>query len=165
MADNILEASDDLKKSEVSLNFRIVYYPFMGTDVNTENLLLMAKLCYKAIGVDQLYDMVNKPNTDAGGTGEDRKVHQKPDIVRTLGSFGTLVHQLCSRSVYSRISSQQNDRHRLMKMFKDAGMGCYEWVNDADSGCSGHISVATITEICQRGRVQLHRASKHKGRP
>ena len=33
MADNILEASDDLKKSEVSLNFRIVYYPFMGTDV------------------------------------------------------------------------------------------------------------------------------------
>ena len=133
MADNILEASDDLKKSEVSLNFRIVYYPFMGTDVNTENLLLMAKLCYKAIGVDQLYDMVNKPNTDAGGTEKTGK------FIRNLissGHWGALEHWYTSFAVegYSRISSQQNDRHRLMKMFKDAGMGCYEWVNDADSG-------------------------------
>ena len=102
MADNILEASDDLKKSEVSLNFRIVYYPFMGTDVNTENLLLMAKLCYKAIGVDQLYDMVNKPNTDAGGTEKTGKF-----------IFGTLVHQLCSRRIQSHIqpTERQTSSH------------------------------------------------------
>ena len=59
----------------------------MGTDVNTENLLLMAKLCYKAIGVDQLDDMVNKPNTDAGGTEKTGKFIRNLISSRTLGEL------------------------------------------------------------------------------
>ena len=37
-------------EQEVGVKFRIIYYPFMGTDVDPERLLLMARLCYKPLG-------------------------------------------------------------------------------------------------------------------
>jgi len=134
MQDNVLNVPDDTNRSEVSLNFKILYYPFMGTAVNTENLLLMAKLCYKAMGVDELYNMVNNEHTD--GKSESENTAKFIRNLITSGHWGALEHWYTSFAVegYSRISSQQNDRHRLMKMFKDVGMSCYEWANDADSG-------------------------------
>ncbi len=132
----------DQPKQEVGLKFRIIYYPFMGTDVNPERLLLMARLCYRPLGVDAVHDMVwgqegcgSAEAATSAATAADDGVGK---FVRTLissGHLGALEHWYTSFAVegYSRISSQQNDRHRLMKMFKDpgvpAGAGDAEWVN------------------------------------
>ena len=128
-------------EQEVGLKFRIIHYPFMGTDVDPERLLLMARLCYKPLGTDDLYDMVW--GSGAAGPGacpgaaagvSDEAVGK---FVRTLissGHLGALEHWYTSFAVegYSRISSQQNDRHRLMKMFKDPDVSA--WVNHPEQG-------------------------------
>jgi len=119
-------------EQEVGLRFRIIYYPFMGTDVDPERLLLMARLCYKPLGTDNLYDMVW--GSDAAAGAGDQAVGK---FVRTLissGHLGALEHWYTSFAVegYSRISSQQNDRHRLMKMFKDPDVSA--WVNHPEQG-------------------------------
>ena len=123
----------EYSKNEVSLRFRILNYPFMGTDIDTENLLLSAKLCYKPIGADDIFDMVNEPMVDG------KKKESTGKFIRRLlqsGHYGALEHWYTSFAVegYSRISSQQNDRHRLMKMFKDPGVPSLEWANDGESG-------------------------------
>ena len=66
-------------EQEVGLRFRIIYYPFMGTDVDPERLLLMARLCYKPLGTDNLYDMVW--GSDAAAGAGDQAVGK---FVRTL---------------------------------------------------------------------------------
>ncbi len=104
---------------ETGLSFRIINYPFMGTDINTERLMLMAKLCYTPIGSASMAGMVY---------GEDNGISDEEAgrFVRGLissGHMGALEHWYTSFAVegYSRVSSQQNDRHRIMKMFKDHG--------------------------------------------
>lgn len=121
--------------NEVKLRFKIIYYPYMGTNVDPENALLMAKLCYKAIGVDDIYDMVNEPMVDA------KRKESTGKFIRGLiksGHLGALEHWYTSFAVegYSRISSQQNDRHRIMKMFKDPGVPSLEWAMDTEAGSS-----------------------------
>ncbi len=98
--------------------FEIIYYPFMGTGLNTERLVLMARLCYAPIGTQDLKAMVWGKEPDDKAVGK---------FVRGLvnsGHLGALEHWHTSFAVqdYSRISSQQNDRHRLMKMFKEPGV-------------------------------------------
>ncbi|MCR4425538.1 MAG: FAD-dependent thymidylate synthase [Firmicutes bacterium] len=102
---------------EVGLRFRIIHYPFAGTPVNTESLLLMAKLCYRPLSIDEIHDMVCGQGDDAA-TGKFIR-----GLIRS-GHLGALEHWYTSFAVegYSRISSQQNDRHRLIKMFKDPGV-------------------------------------------
>jgi thymidylate synthase (FAD) len=100
------------------LKYRIIYYPFMGTATNTERLVLMAKLCYAPMASDEIYEMVHGEETSDAAVGK---------FVRglvTSGHMGALEHWHTSFAVegYSRISSQQNDRHRLIKMFKDPGV-------------------------------------------
>jgi thymidylate synthase (FAD) len=90
----------------------------MGTDVNTERLITMARICYAPLGVDALDDMVH------GRAWTDEQVGE---FVRNLIESrheGALEHWTTSFAVegYSRISSQQNDRHRLITIFKDAGV-------------------------------------------
>jgi hypothetical protein len=120
---------------EVGLKFRILYYPFMGTSVNTERLLVLARLCYRPIGVDELYDMVwggdGKPSDSSAKTMDDEAVGKFVRGLIRSGHLGALEHWNTSFAVegYSRISSQQNDRHRLMKMFKDPSVpqaGCHQ---------------------------------------
>ncbi|OPZ65173.1 MAG: Thymidylate synthase ThyX [Firmicutes bacterium ADurb.Bin506] len=125
---------------EVGLKYEIVYYPFMGTQVNTERLLLMARLCYRPIGAARMKQMVWG---DAEGPAESRIDDEAVGkFVRGLissGHMGALEHWYTSFAVegYSRVSSQQNDRHRLMKMFKspdlpdDVACG---WINDPEQG-------------------------------
>ena len=43
---------------ETELKYRIINYPFMGTGINTERLMLMARLCYSPIGADAMADTV-----------------------------------------------------------------------------------------------------------
>lgn len=124
---------------EVGLKFRILYYPFMGTSVNTERLLVLARLCYKPIGVDDLYDMVWGQDGESGDSSarnmDDEAVGKFVRGLIRSGHLGALEHWNTSFAVegYSRISSQQNDRHRLMKMFKDPSVpqaGIQEiWIN------------------------------------
>jgi thymidylate synthase (FAD) len=104
---------------ETHLSFSIINYPFMGTEIGTERLMLMAKLCYTPIGAASMSDMVSgkDPEISAEETGR---------FIRGLissGHMGALEHWYTSFAVegYSRVSSQQNDRHRIMKMFKDHG--------------------------------------------
>ncbi len=104
---------------EVELKVKVIYYPFMGTSVNTERLLLMTRLCYAPLGVDALDAMVH------GRSGPDEEATGR--FIRNLidsGHLGALEHWHTSFAVegYSRISSQQNDRHRLMKMLKEPGV-------------------------------------------
>ncbi|MEW6523297.1 MAG: FAD-dependent thymidylate synthase [Bacillota bacterium] len=101
------------------MRIRVIYYPFMGTSINTERLLLMTRLCYAPLGVDELAGMVQ------GESGPDDEATGR--FVRGLiasGHLGALEHWHTSFAVegYSRISSQQNDRHRLMKMLKEPGV-------------------------------------------
>ena len=114
------------------LKFRIIYYPFMGTPVNTERLVLMAKLCYSPMATDELFAAVHgeKPSDKSCGS-----------FVRSLiesGHLGALEHWYTSFAVegYSRISSQQNDRHRLIKMFKEPGVMCHV----QEEPCSGFVN-------------------------
>ncbi|HHY61804.1 MAG: FAD-dependent thymidylate synthase [Bacillota bacterium] len=139
---------------EVEPKFRIIYYPFMGTSVNTERLILLARLCYKPIGVDGLYDMVWGTDSDPVDPGlqhmDDEAVGKFVRGLIRSGHLGALEHWNTSFAVegYSRISSQQNDRHRLMKTFKDPGVlqaeaapeggrakeACEAWVNGPEQG-------------------------------
>lgn len=112
-----------------TLKARILYYPFMGTTTNPERLVLLSRLCYAPMNIDQLDSLLtgDKPNDEAAGK-----------FIRGLidsGHLGTLEHWYTTFAVegYSRISSQQNDRHRLIKMFKDAGV---VFVNEAEQGSS-----------------------------
>ncbi|MEX0974744.1 MAG: FAD-dependent thymidylate synthase [Bacillota bacterium] len=110
-----------------TLKTKILYYPFMGTTTNPERLVLLSRLCYSPMNIAQLEGLVtgDKPNDQAAGK-----------FIRGLidsGHLGTLEHWYTTFAVegYSRISSQQNDRHRLMKMFKDAGV---IYFNDPEQG-------------------------------
>lgn len=105
-------------ENEVSLRFRILYYPFMGTNINTERIILCAKLCYSPLSVDQLYSMVQ------GEAVDDEEVGRFIRGLISSGHLGALEHWHTTFAVegYSRISSQQNDRHRLMKVIKDHGV-------------------------------------------
>ena len=98
--------------------FKIIYYPFMGTGFNTERLVLMARLCYAPIGVQDLKALV------WGSEPDDKAVGKFVRGLVNSGHLGALEHWHTSFAVqdYSRISSQQNDRHRLMKMLKEPGV-------------------------------------------
>jgi thymidylate synthase (FAD) len=100
------------------LKYRIIYYPFMGTAINTERLVLMAKLCYSPIGADDIHEMVHTSSIS------DEACARFVRGLVTSGHMGALEHWHTSFAVegYSRISSQQNDRHRLMKMLKEPGV-------------------------------------------
>lgn len=117
---------------EVGLKFEVVYYPFMGTEVNTERLLLMARLCYKPIGAVNMKQLVW--GEGAGASMDDADVGKFVRNLISAGHMGALEHWHTSFAVegYSRVSSQQNDRHRLMKMFKSPDVTC--WVNDPEQG-------------------------------
>ena len=114
--------------------FEIIYYPFMGTEINTERLVLMARLCYAPIGAGDLKTMV------WGSEPDDKSVGKFVRGLVNSGHLGALEHWHTSFAVqgYSRISSQQNDRHRLMKMLKEPGVLFGEtpvgetYVNDAE---------------------------------
>jgi len=113
---------------EVGLKYEIVYYPFMGTAVNTERLLLMARLCYKPIGAASMKQLVwGDEDAPADARVEDAAVGKFVRGLISSGHMGALEHWYTSFAVegYSRVSSQQNDRHRLMKMFKDPDV----WTN------------------------------------
>lgn len=106
---------------EVELQVKILYYPFMGTNIDTERLLLLPKICYAPLDIGELERMLfgDKPSKEEVGR-----------FIRGLinsGHLGALEHWYTTFAVqgYSRISSQQNDRHRLMKVFKDSGVVYY----------------------------------------
>ena len=105
----------------------------MGTGVNTERLMLMAKLCYSPIGADRIADMV----TGEDGTVSDDEAGRFVRGLISSGHMGALEHWYTSFAVegYSRVSSQQNDRHRIMKMFKDHGCAV-GYVCDPEQGCA-----------------------------
>jgi thymidylate synthase (FAD) len=112
---------------KTTLRAKILYYPFMGTGTNTERLILLSRLCYSPMGIDQLERLLTADEPDVAATGR---------FIRNLidqGHLGTLEHWYSTFAVegYSRISSQQNDRHRLMKVFKDAGV---VYFNDPEQG-------------------------------
>lgn len=103
---------------EVTLRVKVLYYPFMGTQINTERLILLTRLCYSPMSTDKLESLLlgDKPSQEETGR-----------FIRNLidaGHLGALEHWYTTFAVegYSRISSQQNDRHRLMKVFKDTGV-------------------------------------------
>ncbi len=105
---------------EAILKTKVLYYPFMGAGIDTERLLLLTKLCYSPLGIDRLESFL---------TGDKPSKEETGRFVRSLvesGHLGALEHWYTTFAVegYSRISSQQNDRHRLMKVFKDHGV-CY----------------------------------------
>lgn len=114
---------------QTSLRVRILYYPFMGTKIDTERLILLAKLCYSPMGIDDLENML---------TGDKPTKEETGKFIRGLiqsGHLGALEHWYTTFAVegYSRISSQQNDRHRLMKVFKDSGV---VYVNEPEQASS-----------------------------
>ncbi|MEW6725100.1 MAG: FAD-dependent thymidylate synthase [Bacillota bacterium] len=113
---------------EAQLRTEILYYPFMGTPVDTERLVLLSKICYSPLGVDDLQELL---------TGESVEPTETGRFIRGLiksGHLGTLEHWYTTFAVegYSRISSQQNDRHRLIKVLKEAGVAV--WVSDGEQG-------------------------------
>ncbi len=101
------------------LQVKVIHYPFMGTDINTERLLLMTRLCYAPLGTDDILGMVQGQD----GPSDEETSKFVRGLVKS-GHLGALEHWVTSFAVegYSRISSQQNDRHRLMKMFKEPGV-------------------------------------------
>ena len=58
---------------EASLKVKVLYYPFMGTNVDTERLLLLAKLCYAPMGISELEALL-------GQAREDSMFYQKPTL-------------------------------------------------------------------------------------
>jgi len=103
---------------KASFKVKILYYPFVGTKINTERLILLARLCYSPMSTTKLESLLygDKPSNEETGR-----------FIRNLidsGHLGALEHWYTTFAVegYSRISSQQNDRHRLMKVFKDSGV-------------------------------------------
>lgn len=117
---------------EARLEVKILYYPFMGTNIDTERLMLLPKICYAPLDVKDIEHMLfgDKPSKEEVGK-----------FIRGLidsGHLGALEHWYTTFAVqgYSRISSQQNDRHRLMKVFKDAGVYYYNEPVQASSDIS-----------------------------
>lgn len=113
-----MTARERTSPEQVQFSVKVLYYPFMGTKINTERLLLLARLCYSPMGLERLESLItgDKPSDESCGR-----------FVRDLigaGHLGALEHWYTTFAVegYSRISSQQNDRHRLMKVFKDSGV-------------------------------------------
>jgi len=104
--------------ARVSLKVKVLYYPFMGTQVDTERLILLTRLCYSPMGTDKLESLLFGDNPSKEETGSFIR-----NLIRS-GHLGALEHWYTTFAVegYSRISSQQNDRHRLMKVFKDSGV-------------------------------------------
>ncbi len=103
---------------ESQMKIKILHYPFMGTGIDTERLLLLGRLCYSPMGTEALESLLteDKPSEEEVGR-----------FIRNLiksGHLGVLEHWYTTFAVegYSRISSQQNDRHRLMKVLKDSGV-------------------------------------------
>ncbi len=112
---------------DTTLRAKILYYPFMGTTTNPERLILLSRLCYSPMEIGQLESLLHGDKPDDEAVGK---------FIRGLidsGHLGTLEHWYTTFAVegYSRVSSQQNDRHRLIKMFKDAGV---VFVNEAEQG-------------------------------
>ena len=106
---------------KTTLKAKILYYPYIGTNTNTERLILLARLCYSPVGIDWLESLL---------TGDKPSEKETGRFIRNLidsGHLGALEHWHTTFAVegYSRISSQQNDRHRLIKVFKDAGVVYY----------------------------------------
>lgn len=111
----------DVRSREVELQVKILYYPFMGTNIDTERLLLLPKICYAPLDIGELERML---------LGDEPSKEEVGRFIRGLinsGHLGALEHWYTTFAVqgYSRISSQQNDRHRLMKVFKDSGVVYY----------------------------------------
>ena len=55
---------------QTGLQVRIIYYPFMGNNINTERLLLMTRLCYAPLGTEEILNMVhgqNEPTDEEAG--------------------------------------------------------------------------------------------------
>lgn len=103
---------------ESQTKVKILHYPFMGTDIDTERLILLGRLCYSPMGTNSLDSLL---------TGDKPSKEETGRFVRNLiksGHLGVLEHWYTTFAVegYSRISSQQNDRHRLMKVLKDSGV-------------------------------------------
>jgi len=111
---------------EANLRYEILYYPFMGTSINTENLIMLARLCYSPMGVGELQGLIR--HDDPAKTGRFIR-----DLIQA-GHLGALEHWYTTFAVegYSRISSQQNDRHRLVKMFRESGVSAI--VDDGEQG-------------------------------
>ncbi|HHY12164.1 MAG TPA: FAD-dependent thymidylate synthase [Firmicutes bacterium] len=100
------------------IRVKVLHYPFMGAGIDTERLILLGRLCYSPMGTDKLESLL---------TGDKPSKEETGRFVRNLiksGHLGVLEHWYTTFAVegYSRISSQQNDRHRLMKVFKDSGV-------------------------------------------
>ena len=106
---------------KTTLKAKILFYPYMGTGTSTERLILLARLCYSPMGIDQLENLLTGDRPGEKDTGR---------FIRNLidsGHLGALEHWYTTFAVegYSRISSQQNDRHRLVKVLKDTGVVFY----------------------------------------
>lgn len=115
------DKTSDVRSREVELQVKILYYPFMGTNIDTERLLLLPKICYAPLDIGELERML---------LGDEPSKEEVGRFIRGLinsGHLGALEHWYTTFAVqgYSRISSQQNDRHRLMKVFKDSGVVYY----------------------------------------
>lgn len=115
------QTNDSRGPEETRLRTKILYYPYMGTGINTERLILLSRLCYSPMGIDQLEALL---------TGDKPSDEKTGEFIRGLmksGHWGPLEHWYTTFAVegYSRISSQQNDRHRLMKVLKDHGVVYY----------------------------------------
>lgn len=102
--------------NETKLRCKILYYPFMHTDIDTENIILLAKLCYNPLNVDRLDSIIHTNDP------ERNKVFIR-NLIRS-GHMGALEHWNTTFAVegYSRVSSQQNSRHRLIKMLREPGV-------------------------------------------
>ena len=37
---------------KTKMKVKVLYYPFMGTDIDTERLILLARICYAPMGID-----------------------------------------------------------------------------------------------------------------
>jgi len=111
---------------EAQLKHKILYYPYMRTDIDTENIILLARLCYNSFSIDDLERLLysNEP---------ERKADFICDLIRA-GHLGALEHWHTTFAVegYSRISSQQNDRHRLIKMLREPGVNII--IDDGEQG-------------------------------
>lgn len=115
---------------EVELTFKIIYYPFMGTGINTERLILLTRLCYAPLGIEELYGLVH------GDAVSDEQVGKFVRGLIASGHLGALEHWHTTFAVegYSRISSQQNDRHRLVKVFKEPGVQVSGYYHQPEQG-------------------------------
>ena len=128
--------------SQARLKVKVLYYPFMGTDIDTERLILLARLCYSPMDTDQLESVL---------TGDKPSKEEVGRFIRGLiksGHLGVLEHWYTTFAVegYSRISSQQNDRHRLMKVFKEPGVMYFNEPVQASADVSQPAAVPAVRE-------------------